>query len=91
MAGYLKGASPVPGPTMIMGLDKSCGSLKSGFLCTYTGILSPTWAQASCTSWDLSKDGRQHKEGSAFVNSPYCPEKESLSSFCAERPLPGYT
>ena len=40
---YLKGASPVPGPTMIMGLEASSGSLKSGFLCTYTGILSPTW------------------------------------------------
>lgn len=42
MARYLKGASPVPGPTMMMGLEAFCGSLKSGFLCTYTGILSPT-------------------------------------------------
>ena len=43
IADYLKGASPVPGPTMMMGLEASCGRRKSGFLCTYTGILSPTW------------------------------------------------
>ena len=39
---HLKGASPVPGPTMMMGLAASSGSRKSGFLCMYTGILSPT-------------------------------------------------
>ena len=47
---HLKGASPVPGPTMMMGMEASCGSLKSGFLCTYTGILSPTWVYATSSS-----------------------------------------
>ena len=39
---HLKGASPVPGPTMMMGLAASSGSRKSRFLYIYTGILSPT-------------------------------------------------
>lgn len=33
----LKGARPVPGPTMMIGVPRSLGSLKSGFLATYTG------------------------------------------------------
>ena len=40
---HLKGASPVPGPTMMMGVDRSLGSLKSGFLATYTATSSPTY------------------------------------------------
>jgi len=36
-SGDLKGARPVPGPTMMMGVPRSLGSLKSGFLATYTG------------------------------------------------------
>ena len=39
---YLKGASPVPGPTMMMGVPWSAGSRKSGLRCTYTGSISPT-------------------------------------------------
>ena len=38
----------MPGPTMMMGLETSWGSLKSGFLCTYTGILSPTCMSHTC-------------------------------------------
>ena len=43
----LKGARPVPGPIMMMGSAGSAGSLKSGFLCTYTGTVSPTCSTVS--------------------------------------------
>jgi hypothetical protein len=39
-----KGARPVPGPTIMMGVDGLLGSLKSGFFWMYTGTLSPTCA-----------------------------------------------
>lgn len=45
---YLKGARPVPGPTMMIGVDKDLGSLKSGFLATYTPTWSPT---CTATGW----------------------------------------
>ena len=39
---YLKGASPVPGPTMMIGQERDGGRRKSGFLWMYTGTLWPT-------------------------------------------------
>lgn len=41
----LKGASPVPGPTMMMGVAGLAGSRKSGFLLMNTGMRWPTWGQ----------------------------------------------
>ena len=39
---YLKGARPVPGPTMIRGVLGFGGRRKSGFWNMYTGTASPT-------------------------------------------------
>lgn len=44
-----KGASPVPGPTMMMGVWASGGNRKSGFFDTYTGSVSPTCARSACS------------------------------------------
>lgn len=37
-----KGARPVPGPTMTIGVAGSVGRRKSGFFETYTGTVMPT-------------------------------------------------
>lgn len=46
------GARPVPGPTMMMGVEGSSGRRKSGFLDTYTGSVSPTWTRKKSTCSD---------------------------------------
>ena len=46
--GHLKGARPVPGPTMMMGVAGSAGSRKSGLACTYTGSRPPTCYGSEC-------------------------------------------
>ena len=39
---HLNGAKPVPGPTIISGVEAAFGNLKSGLLLIYTGSFSPS-------------------------------------------------
>ena len=58
--GHLKGAKPVPGPTMMIGVDRDLGSLKSGFLATYTGTLSPTCTTSLWQSCSMHTQQARH-------------------------------
>ena len=41
------GAMPVPGPTMMIGVSPSSGSLKVLLMCTYTGMVSPSLTRSA--------------------------------------------
>lgn len=78
-----KGARPVPGPTMMMGVDGSCGRRKSGFLWMYTRTRSPGCVNQKSREGCASQQGLivlRRKSGSLWMctctRSPGCTNQQ---------------
>ena len=87
---YLKGAMPVPGPTMMIGVCGSFGSRKSGFLAIYTGRDSPG-CTAPKTNFQIPRNNysmckKEYKIGTRHKQrSPWCTSSSTACVFSSSQ------